>query len=276
MFNRLLSVRYRRYRPFSRPTKPRAPAVTPAELSTPSQPLAPTIPSVNPEVRVGFSPFQGVKLLQAFEFSASQNPIELSLRLDVDLRKQSVRGVVSLPHGVSREEKLLVFCADSEAEELEKAGADFAGLTENLAKIQKGWLGFDRCIATPAVMPKILPVARILGPKKLMPNPKSGTVVTDLKAAIKEFKSGGSVEFRAEDDGFVKVVIGHTQFSDAQVLDNVKFFVREILKHNKPAEGKKAAASKTFVLEAGLKTAQGPNVNLDVDKIHPNGSGYFR
>jgi large subunit ribosomal protein L1 len=273
------ALRFRRYRPFARPVKakvhsppttsPAAPGVSSAALPKPSA------------MPVEVSAFQGVKLARAFQaLDATPEKLELEVRLDVDVRKVSVRGVVQLPHGIRSSEKLLVFCQDAEADDTIQAGADFAGLGELVSRIQKGWLGFDRCIATASVMPKILPIARILGPKKLMPNPKSGTIVTDLNAAIKEIKAGGLVEFRADDDGRVNIVIASSDFVDSEILENMKFFVKEIFKH-KPknvATAKKGLATSqgSFILEAALKTESGPKVTLDVEKIHPNGAGYFR
>merc|ERR1711879_518384 len=114
-------------------------------------------------------------------------------------------------------------CPDDEIEEMLKAGADNAGITEPVRRIGQGWLGFDRCLATPGIMPQVMKIARVLGPKKMMPNPKSGTVVANLKQAIKEAKGGTLLEFRAEGEGEVVATIADTGFSDAQVLENLKF-----------------------------------------------------
>ena len=120
---------------------------------------------------------------------------------------------------------------DDEREEILEAGADFAGITEVTERIQKGWFGFDRCLATPDIMPQVLKVARILGPKKLLPNPKSGTVVTNLRQAILEAKSGAQVEFRAEGEGVINVRVARVpKLAHQEVLENVKFFVKEVLK----------------------------------------------
>jgi hypothetical protein len=128
--------------------------------------------------------------------------------------------------------KLLVFCSDFDAQEMLDAGADFAGMNDLLQRIGKGWTGFDRCIATPAVMPQVMKVAKVLGPKKLMPNPKSGTLVTDLKRAIVESKSGAQIEYRTrETEPVVDVTIGSLDAPVQSNLDNMKFIVREILKH---------------------------------------------
>merc|ERR1712203_945640 len=106
------------------------------------------------------------------------------------------------------------------------AGADVAGITDVVRRINQGWLEFDRCLATPAIMPQVMKIAKILGPKKLMPNPKSGTVVQNLKVAINEAKGGTLLEFRAEGAGEVRAIIADSEFSDAKVLDNMKFLVQ--------------------------------------------------
>ena len=283
------AIRFRRYRPFARPVKaastsPAATATPAAAAVAPAAAVAASLaPSKSSALPVEVSAFQGVKLLRAFQaLEATPEKVELEVELEVDVKKVSVRGVVQLPHGIRSSEKLLVFCQDGEAEEMVQAGAEFAGLGELVNRIQKGWLGFDRCIATASVMQKILPIARILGPKKLMPNPKSGTIVTDLKAAIKEIKAGGLVEFRADDHGVVKVVIASSEFADSDVLENMKFFVKELLKQKPKTAASGAGAKKgtpsegSFIREAAIKSESGPKIRLDVEKIHPNGSGYFR
>ena len=260
-----------RYRPFSRTRKIKKIPV--------SQETLLAAPKILESAPVVSSPFQAVKLLQAFNFSSADR-VELALKLDVDLKRHSVRGIINLPHGIATEVKLLVFCPDNEAEEMIKAGADFAGLTDVIARINKGWLGFDKCITTPAMMPHVLKVAKILGPKKLMPNPKSGNIVENLKVAIAEAKAGGSVEFRAENEGDVLVPIGLTSFSDSNLLDNFKCVVRELLKQ-KPRETKKAATDKMvkepfFVMHASIKAGAGPKVGVDPERMQLSSSGYFR
>ena len=166
-----------------------------------------------------------------------------------------------------------------------RCGADFAGLTEPMNRINKGWLGFDRCITTPSLMPQILKIARILGPKKLMPNPKSGTIVENLKEGISEIKGGGKVEYRADDEGRLQLVIGLTSFTEGAILDNIKYIVREILRFKGkeeqismlPAINKAVKPAKSdFILKASIQTEQGPLINIDIDRLHPTSPGYFR
>jgi ribosomal protein L1 len=184
-----------------------------------------------------------MKLLTAFnpESGSGKNIpyISLSLKLDVDIKRQSVRGVCQLPHGLRSNMKLLVFCSDFDAQEMIDVGADFAGMNELLQRIGKGWTGFDRCVATPAVMPQVMKVAKVLGPKKLMPNPKSGTLVTDLKRAIKESKSGSQIEYRMrEAEPVVDMTIGSLDAPMQANLDNMKFMIREVLKHKSRQAGR--------------------------------------
>ncbi|CAE7812281.1 DRC4, partial [Symbiodinium necroappetens] len=183
------------------------------------------------EVRVGTSPFQATRLMRAFDvFPEEDSLVTFWTRLQVDLTRESVRGTCHLPHGLSRDVRVLAFCPDDQVEEMLAAGADFAGITEPLRRINQGWLGFDRCLATPSIMPRVLSVAKILGPRKLIPNPKSGSVVTNLQAAIKEAKGGTLLEYRAEGEGEVKATIADTNFSDAKILENLKFLVQTLLR----------------------------------------------
>ncbi|CAD7958051.1 unnamed protein product [Amoebophrya sp. A120] len=237
-------------------------------------------------------------------------PILLRLRLDVDLTREAVRGTCVLPFGLQTKTRLLAFCPDHQAAEMRQLGADFAGITDLIKRIEKGWLGFDRCIATQDIMKRVLPVAKILGPKRLMPSPRSGTVVEDLRSAIKETKGGGLIEYRAEQSKDehnkceVEITVGDTTFANQMVLDNVKFFVAHLLKNrmkigNKitkiggngsgtggtnmikdvrkndgASAGKKTSA--LYITRAHIKTATGPIVILKPEDVLPSSSGYFR
>lgn len=252
MLTRLLGqTRFRRYRPFVVPKRiPRdasakSETTVAAAAATASSETA--VESVDPALfQVG--PLQAMRLIHSFAplavHSKSPRYINLSLSLDIDTRRQSVRGVCQLPHGLKTNSKLLVFCSDFDAQEMIDAGADFAGMNELLQRIGKGWTGFDRCIATPAVMPQVMRVAKVLGPRKLMPNPKSGTLVTDLKRAIIESKSGAQLEYRTlETEPRVEVKIGSLDAPTASNLENMKFFVREILKQKSRTVGGSAAGA---------------------------------
>jgi ribosomal protein L1 len=252
MFKQLCGqVRWRRYRPFSVPKRVSRKATdSGSSVTVKSGSVEPSVSTIDSPAeslaselfKVG--PLQAMRLLTAFggnQSSVSSRNIpylSLSLKLDVDVKRQSVRGVCHLPHGLRTNMKLLVFCSDFDAQEMIAAGADFAGMNDLLQRIGKGWTGFDRCIATPAVMPQVMKVAKILGPKKLMPNPKSGTLVTDLKRAIIESKSGAQLEYRTrETEPLVDVVLGSLDAPLQANLDNIKFIVREILKHKSRQSG---------------------------------------
>lgn len=253
------------------------------------------------EPPVTTSPFQATRLMRAFDvFPERGAKVNFSTRLNVDLTRESVRGTCNLPHGLQTSVRVLAFCQDDEAEEMLAAGADIAGITEVLRRINTGWLGFDRCLATPSIMPQVLKVSRILGPRKMMPNPKSGTVVQNLKQAIREAKGGTLLEYRAEGSGEVRVDIADATFSDAQVLENLKFVVQTLLRArprtsgggggggaagaNKAplpgmaGSGASGAADKdSYFLEACLRLgSSGPPVYVEPDQMMPASVGYFR
>lgn len=259
------------------------------------------------EPRVATTPFQATRLMRAFDVMPQQSSeVRLRLLLNVDLTRESVRGVCHLPHGLQTKVKVLAFCADEEAREMMEAGADFAGVSDPVRRIGQGWLGFDRCLATPSIMPQVMKVAKVLGPRKLMPNPKSGTVVNNLKAAIREAKGGTLVEYRAEGEGELKLVIGDRSFSEGQILDNMKFMVQTLLRSRPrtaagggeasagaPAPGRggpagpmigalagsgeKAKEKDQYFLEASLQLApDGPPISVDPEVMMPASVGWFR
>lgn len=250
---------------------------------------------INEEQRVkmlSLTPFQGMRYLHAFHTINAAEHIIFRTKLDVDLSRESVRGTCRLPHGLKTKTRLLVICRDAEAEQMREAGADFAGLSEPIARIQKGWLGFDKVITTQSMMRELLKVARILGPKKLMPSPKSGTVVENILAAIDEVKGGALLDYRAEGSGEIRCVLGDTSFPSAKVLDNVKLFVGHLLRTRGAAQSSKGEGgslisgdpgtskkqkSKLYFLESSLQVAGGgPEVHLDPETVMPTNPGYFR
>ncbi|EPR59189.1 L1P family of ribosomal protein [Toxoplasma gondii GT1] len=164
--------------------------------------------------------------------------VYLTLNVAADLKRESVRGVCTLQHGVGSNVRLAVFCPDEEAPAMLALGADYAGVDALLPRIAKGWVGFDKTLAVASVMPKLLKVARVLGPRKLMPSPKSGTVVTNLSEAVRAVKRGETVEFRAEgDSGEVRIVVGRQDFEASQLLENIKCVVKEVLKARPRSSG---------------------------------------
>lgn len=254
-------------------------------------------PSVrDDEPIVSTTPFQATRLLRAFDvFPNSDALIRFRTKVNVDLSRESVRGTCHLPHGLKTKVRVLAFCPDDEVDEMLKAGADVAGITEPIRRINQGWLGFDRCLASPKIMPQVMKVAKILGPRKMMPNPKSGTVVENIREAIREAKGGTLLEYRAEGAGDITVIIGDANFVDAKVLDNMKFFVQTLLRarprtttSTKTAAtpmiaglGQSAAVSEeakdAYFLEAFLNLEPGgPAIGIDPLTIMPSSVGYFR
>lgn len=253
------------------------------------------------EPRVATTPFQAARLMRAFDvLPEKEAKVEFWTRLNVDLTRESVRGTCHMPHGLDMKIRVLCFCPDDEIEEMLAAGADVAGISEPVRRINQGWLGFDRCLATPSIMPQVMKVAKVLGPRKLMPNPKSGTVVQNLKAAIKEAKGGTLVEYRAEGEGELRATIADASFSDAKVLENLKFLVQTLLRARprtsgaggggetdaarKPAgtpliggKGQSEEVKDFYFQEAHLRLGgKGPPIRMDPESMMPSSVGYFR
>ena len=183
--------------------------------------------------------------------------IELHVKLGVDGRNadQQVRGVVVLPHGTGKSVKVLVVAKGDKADEAVKAGADFVGAEEMVAKIQGGWLDFDVCITTPDMMGVIGRVARVLGPKGLMPNPKSGTVTMDVKKAISDVKAG-KVEYRLDKTNNVHVILGKASFGKEKLMDNYNTVIEAL------AKTKPAAAKGQYFKNISICSSMGPGVKV--------------
>jgi large subunit ribosomal protein L1 len=183
--------------------------------------------------------------------------IALSLGIDPKQSDQSVRGMAALPFGTGKKVRVAVFAKGNKADEAKAADADLVGDDDLIEKIQKGELGFDRAIATPDMMASLGKVAKILGPKGLMPNPKLGTVTADIKGAVEKAKAG-QVEFRAEKAGVVHAGIGKLSFGTEKLLENLKAFVAAVEK------AKPASSKGTFLKKAALSSTQGPGLRLDL------------
>ena len=184
------------------------------------------------------------------------------MRLGVDPRHadQQVRGAVVLPHGTGKKVRVLVFCkADKEAE-AQAAGADFIGGEEMIAKIQEGWLDFDVAVATPDMMGLVGRVARILGPRGLMPNPKSGTVTPDVTKAINEIKAG-KVEYRVDRSSIINVPVGKASFEAAQLDENISVLMDAIVK------AKPASAKGTYLKSVAISSTMGPGIRLNAQRF---------
>ena len=196
----------------------------------------------------------------AFEkFDAS---FDIDVRLGVDPRKadQMVRGVVSLPHGTGKEVRVLVMCGPDAEAAAKEAGADYVGLDEYIQKIKDGWTDVDVIITQPSVMGKLGPLGRILGPRGLMPNPKSGTVTMDDAKAVKEVKQG-TIDFKVDKTGIVHASIGKTSFSAEAMRDNAKEFINTLIKL-KPATSKG-----TYIKSIYLSSTMGPGIKVEPKSV---------
>lgn len=184
--------------------------------------------------------------------------VELALNLGIDPRHadQMVRGVCNLPNGTGRSVRVAVFAKDAKADEAKAAGADVIGAEDLVASIQEGNLDFDRVIATPDMMPLVGRVARVLGPKGLMPNPKVGTVTADIAKAVQDAK-GGAVEFRAEKTGIVHAGVGKASFDQDKLAENVQAFITAIQK------ARPSGAKGVFIKKITLTSTMGPGVKID-------------
>ncbi|MCI6278423.1 MAG: 50S ribosomal protein L1 [Porphyromonas sp.] len=196
-----------------------------------------------------------VKEITTTKFDAS---VDIDVRLGVDPRKanQMVRGVVTLPNGTGKEVRVLVLCSSDKEEEAKEAGADYVGLDEYIEKIKGGWTDVDVIITMPAIMGKIGALGRILGPRGLMPNPKSGTVTNDIAAAVREVKAG-KIDFRVDKTGIVHSTVGKVSFPADKIYENAREFVNNLIKL------KPAAAKGTYVKSIFLSSTMSPSIKVD-------------
>lgn len=200
-----------------------------------------------------------VKEITTTKFDAS---VDIDVRLGVDPRKanQMVRGVVSLPHGTGKQVRVLVLCSPDAEAEAKEAGADYVGLDEYIEKIKGGWTDVDVIITQPQIMGKIGALGRILGPRGLMPNPKSGTVTTDVAKAVKEVKQG-KIDFKVDKAGIVHTSIGKVSFTPEQIRDNAKEFIQTLIKL------KPTAAKGTYIKSIYLSSTMSPGLKVDPKSV---------
>ncbi|HLK29478.1 MAG TPA: 50S ribosomal protein L1 [Puia sp.] len=196
-----------------------------------------------------------VKQVNTTKFDAS---VDLHVRLGVDPKKadQSIRGTVSLPHGTGKTKKVLVLCSPDKEADAKAAGADFVGLDEFIQKIEGGWVDVDVIVATPAVMPKIGKLGKILGPRNLMPNPKTGTVTNDVAAAVNEVK-GGKIAFKVDKAGIIHASIGRVSFSPEKISANSLELLNAIIK------AKPATAKGTYLKSVFMASSMSPSIAVD-------------
>ncbi len=196
-----------------------------------------------------------VKEVTTTKFDAS---VDIDVRLGVDPRKanQMVRGVVSLPHGTGKQVRVLVLCSPEAEADAKEAGADYVGLDEYIEKIKGGWTDVDVIITQPQIMGKIGALGRILGPRGLMPNPKSGTVTPDVAKAVKEVKQG-KIDFKVDKSGIIHTSVGKVSFTPDQIRDNAKEFIQTLIKL------KPTAAKGTYVRSIYLSSTMSPGIKVD-------------
>ena len=209
-----------------------------------------------------YDPEEAVTLVKQTAKAKFDETVEISVRLGVDPRHadQQVRGTVVLPNGTGKTKTVLVIAKGPKAEEATAAGADFVGAEDMIAKIQGGWFGFDVCIATPDMMGLVGHLGRVLGPKGLMPNPKTGTVTMDVTKAITETKAG-KVEYRVDKTAIIHCPLGKASFSEQQLTENLRTLMDAIIK------AKPSAAKGTYVKSAVISSTMGPGIKLNALKF---------
>lgn len=188
--------------------------------------------------------------------------VEMAVRLGVDPRQadQNVRGTVTLPHGMGKTVRVLAFAKGDKEKEAQEAGADFVGADDLIKKISDGWFDFDKTVATPDMMGAVGRIGKILGPRGLMPNPKTGTVTLDIGKAVKEIKAG-KLEFRVDKAGIVHVPVGKASFGAEQLIDNAKAVLMSLLR------AKPASAKGNYVKGVTISTTMGPGVKVDLSQV---------
>nr|WP_319215776.1 50S ribosomal protein L1 [uncultured Trichococcus sp.] len=209
-----------------------------------------------------YSVEEAVALAKEVDFAKFDATVEVAYRLGIDTRKndQQIRGAVVLPNGTGKTQRVLVFAKGEKAKEAEAAGADYVGDADMVQKIQGGWFDFDVVVATPDMMGEVGRLGRVLGPKGLMPNPKTGTVTMDVTKAIDEIKAG-KVTYRADKAGNIHVPIGKVSFDDAKLMENFRTIHDVILK------AKPATAKGQYVKNVSVTTTFGPGVKVDASSL---------
>ena len=208
-----------------------------------------------------YSVEEAIKLAKETSVANFDASVEVAFRLGIDTRKndQQIRGAVVLPHGTGKSQRVLVFAKGDKITEAEEAGADYVGEADYVQKIQQGWFDFDVVVATPDMMGEVGKLGRVLGPKGLMPNPKTGTVTMDVKA-VEEIKAG-KVEYRAEKAGIVHASIGKVSFDEEKLVDNFRT-LQDVL-----AKAKPASAKGTYFKSVAVTTTMGPGVKVDTSSF---------
>lgn len=209
-----------------------------------------------------YSLVEACKLVKESSFTKFDSSVDVAVRLGVDPRKanQMVRGVVTLPHGTGKETRVLVLCTPDKENEAKEAGADFVGLDDYITKIKAGWTDIDVIICTPSVMAKIGAIGRILGPRGLMPNPKTGTVTMEVGKAVAEVKAG-KIDFKVDKQGIVHASVGKVSFDAPKLVENISEFVSTVLKL------KPQALKGTYLKSIFISSTMGPGIGVDGKSI---------
>ena len=209
-----------------------------------------------------YSVNEAVNIVKQITYSKFDASVDLNIRLGVDPRKanQMVRGSVTLPHGTGKVVRVLVLCNPDKAQEALDAGADYVGLDEYIQKIKDGWTDIDVVITTPNIMPKVGALGRILGPRGLMPNPKTGTVTMDVAKAVQEVKAG-KIDFKVDKYGIIAAGVAKVSFSPEKIVDNAKELIQAVIKL------KPAAAKGTYMKSVYISSTMSPGVQIDVKSV---------
>ncbi|ACL18474.1 large subunit ribosomal protein L1 [Desulfitobacterium sp. LBE] len=208
-------------------------------------------------------PMEALAVVKKIAKAKFDETVEVAFKLGIDTRHadQQIRGALVLPHGTGKTRSVLVFAKGDKAKEAEAAGADFVGAEDMIAKIEQGWFGFDVVVATPDMMGMVGKLGRVLGPKGLMPNPKTGTVTFDVAKAVKEIKAG-KIEYRADKAGIIHAPIGKVSFSEEQLYQNYKVLVETLVK------AKPAAAKGQYIRSVTVSSTMGPGVRINPVKAN--------
>ena len=209
-----------------------------------------------------YSLSEAVDIVKQITYTKFDASIDLNIRLGVDPRKanQMVRGSVTLPHGTGKVVRVLVLCNPDKAQEALDAGADYVGLDEYIQKIKDGWTDIDVVITTPNIMPKVGALGRILGPRGLMPNPKTGTVTMDVAKAVQEVKAG-KIDFKVDKYGIIAAGVAKVSFSPEKIVDNARELIQTVIKL------KPAAAKGTYMKSVYISSTMSPGVQIDVKSV---------
>jgi large subunit ribosomal protein L1 len=205
---------------------------------------------------------EGLRLVKETGRAKFDETVEMAVRLGVDPRQadQNVRGTVSLPHGIGKTVRVLAFAKGEKEKEAQEAGADHVGAEDLIKKISDGWFDFDKTVATPDMMAAVGRIGKVLGPRGLMPNPKTGTVTMEIGKAVKEIKAG-KLEFRVDKAGIVHVPVGKASFSHEQLIDNANAVLTSILR------AKPASAKGNYVRGVTISATMGPGIKIDLSQV---------